>query len=370
VKAVILVGGEGTRLQPLTLNTPKAMVPILNKPFLEYLILYLKEHKVRDIILTMSYLPHRIQSHFGDGTELGVHLTYLIEKSPLGTAGAVKNAETLLDEPFFVVNGDIITGIDLSAMMRRHRKIKPRASLALTPVDNPTIYGVVETDGKGMVKRFVEKPGREEVTTNMINAGIYILEPEVLRYVPPATPSMFEYYLFPLLLEKGEPVLSYPSTTYWIDVGTPEKYLRVNHDLLSNKAPSLSIYRAQISGDCKIHPSAQIVGPVLIGEGCAIAQGARVKGPAVLGPRCQLEEDTLIDGAILWAESRVGKKALLKNCIVGSRCHLQEGSQILDNCVLGDNVVVGKNSRLVQGTKVWPDEQINTNLKRPPLTSL
>ena len=358
MKAVILVGGEGTRLRPLTFNTPKAMVPILNKPFLEYLILYLKEHMVRDIILTMSYLPHRTKRYFGDGTELGVRLTYLVEESPLGTAGAVKNAESLLDEPFFVINGDIITGIDLTAMMSRHRKIKPRASIALTPVDNPTIYGVVETDAKGMVKRFVEKPSPEEVTTNMINAGIYILEPEVLGYIPPSTPSMFERHLFPLLLEKGEPILSYTSTAYWIDIGTPEKYLRVNHDLLSGKAPSLDTFYPKTSDSSKINSSAQIEGPVLIGEGCAIAGGARVKGPAVLGPGCQLGEESVIDGAILWAENRVGKKALLKNCVIGSRCYLQDGCQVMDNCVLGDNVTVGKNTRLAQGTKVLPDEQV------------
>ncbi len=364
MKAVILVGGEGTRLHPLTLNTPKAMVPILNKPFLEYLILYLKAHKVSDIILTTSYLPDRIQSYFGDGTGSGVHLTYLIEETPLGTAGAVKNAEALLDEPFFVINGDVVTGIDLTTMMSQHRKVKPKVSLALTPVDNPTIYGVVETDDGGMVKRFVEKPSWEEVTTNMINAGIYILEPEVLSYVPPATNSTFERHLFPLLLEKGEPILSYPSNTYWIDIGTPEKYLKVNHDLLSGKAPSLDTYYAQISSNSQVHSSAQIEGPVLIGEGCAIAQGVRVKGPAALGPQCQLDEDAVIEGAILWQESRVGKKATLKNCIAGSRCYIQEGSQVPDNCVLGDNVVVGKNNRLAQGTKVWPDEQIDTNIKR------
>jgi len=355
MKAVILVGGEGTRLHPLTFNTPKAMVPILNKPFLEYLILYLKGHQVKDIILTTSYLPDRIQSYFGDGAEWGVHLSYLVEETPLGTAGAVKNAEALLDEPFFVINGDVVTGIDLTAMMSRHRKLKPKVSIALTPVDNPTIYGVVETDEGGMVKRFVEKPSWEEVTTNMINAGIYILEPEVLSHVPPATPSMFERHLFPLLLEKGEPILGYPSTTYWIDIGTPEKYLRVNHDLLSGKAPSLAAYRAQISGNSQIHPSAQIEGPVLIGEGCVIAQGARVKGPAALGPKCQLDEGAVIEGAILWAESRVGKKAMLKNCIAGYRCCIQEGSQVPDNCVLGDDVVVEKNSKLAQGTKVSSD---------------
>jgi mannose-1-phosphate guanylyltransferase len=362
MKAVILVGGEGTRLHPLTFKTPKAMVPILNKPFLEYLILYLKKHQVRDIILTIGYLPYHIQNYFGDGAEWGVHLSYLTEETPLGTAGAVKNAEALLDkhEPFFVFNGDVVTGIDLTKMMSQHQKIKPRVSLALTPVDNPTIYGVVETDEGGMVKRFVEKPSWEEVTTNMINAGIYILEPEVMGYVPPATNSTFEHHLFPLLLEKGKPILSYPSTAYWIDIGTPEKYLRVNHDLLSGKAPSLDTYHPQISRKSQIHPSAQIEGQVLIGEGCVIARGARVKGPAVLGQRCQLEEDALIEGALLWAECRVGKKAILKNCIVGTGCHIQEGSQVPDNCVLGDNVTVGKNSKLVPGTKVAPDEQIDT----------
>jgi mannose-1-phosphate guanylyltransferase len=360
MKAVILVGGQGTRLRPLTFKTPKAMVPILNKPLLEYLILYLKKHQVRDIILTTSYLPHRIQSYFGDGTKWGVHLSYLVEETPLGTAGAVKNAEALLDEPFFVFNGDVVTGIDLTKMMNQHRKVKPKASLALTPVDNPTIYGVVETDDKGMVKRFVEKPSWEEATTNMINAGIYILEPEVLSYVPPATNSTFERHLFPLLLEQGKPILSYPSNAYWIDIGTPEKYLRVNHDLLSGKAPSLDTYHAEVSRKSQIHPSAHIEGRVLIGEGCVIARGARVKEPAVLGERCQLDEDALIEGALLWPECRVGKKAIIKNCIIGSGGYIQEGSQVPDGCVLGDNVVVGKNSRLAPGTKVLPDEQIDT----------
>jgi len=350
MKAIILIGGEGTRLHPLTGNISKAMVPLLNKPFLEYLIHYLKGHGVRDIILTTSYLPDQIQGYFGNGGEWGVNLTYLVEKPPLGTAGAVKNAEAFLDEPFFVINGDIVTGIDLTEMMSQHQKKKPKVSLALTPVDNPTIYGVVETDDKGMVKRFVEKPSWQDVTTNMINAGLYIIEPEVLRHIPPTTHSMFEHYLFPLLLSKGEPILSYPSATYWIDIGTPEKYLKVHHDLLLNKAPSLSTYRPQISSNAKIHPSAQIEGPVLIGEGCIIAQGARVKGPAVLGARCQVGEGAVIEGAVLWHNSRVGKKATLKNCIIASNCRIQGGSHIPDLCVLGDNVVVTRNKKLAQRT--------------------
>lgn len=358
MKAVILAGGEGTRLRPLTCNITKAMMPILNKPFLEYLIRYLKGHDIRDIILTMGYLPHSIQGYFGDGAELGVHLTYLVEEQPLGTGGAVKNAEALLDESFFVVNGDILTGIDLTAMMSRHQKAKPVVSIALTPVDDPTVYGVVETDCGGMVKRFLEKPGREQVTTNMINAGIYILEPEVLRHIPPSVPSTFERHLFPLLLEKGEFILSYPSDAYWIDIGTPENYVKVQHDLLLNKAPCPSDYTAQVNKNCKIHPTAEIEGPVLIGEDCVIARGARIKGPAVLGPRCEVGEDATIEGAIQWHDSKVGRKAVLRNCIVASSCHMQEGCQVLDNCVLGDNVVVEKGSKLTRGVKVWPDKRI------------
>ena len=364
MKAVILVGGEGTRLRPLTCNTTKAMVPILNMPFLEYVIRYLKEHGIRDIILAMSYLPDHIRGYFGDGAELGVHLSYLIEEQPLGTAGAVKNAEAFLDEPFFVFNGDVLTAIDLTAMMSRHQEIKPKVSIALTPVDNPTIYGVVETNAKGMVKRFMEKPSWEQVTTNMINAGIYILEPEVLGYIPPSTPSTFERHLFPQLLKMGEPILSYSSDTYWIDIGAPEKYLMAHHDLLSGKAPSLSHYwgnvneDVQIGSNSTIHPSAEIKGPVLIGENCVIAKGAKVKGPAVLGPRCQVAEEAFIEGAILWHDSKVGKKAILRNCVVASHSHIQEGSEVLDNCVLGDNVVVGKNNKLAPGIRIWPDKRI------------
>ena len=171
MKAVILIGGEGTRLQPLTCNIPKAMVPILNRPFMEHLLCYLEKHGVMDVILAMGYLPDPIQNCLGDGAQFGVKLTYLVEEAPLGTAGAVKNAEQYLDGPFIVFNGDILTEIDLTAMVERHQEIKPKVSIALTPVDNPTIYGVVETDARGMVKRFVEKPSWDGVTTNMINAG-------------------------------------------------------------------------------------------------------------------------------------------------------------------------------------------------------
>ena len=365
MKAVILVGGEGTRLRPLTCNTTKAMVPILNMPFLEYLLRYLKGHGIKDVILAMSYLPDRIQEQLGDGTELGIRLSYAIEKEPMGTGGAIKNAEARLTEPFFVLNGDVLTSIDLATMMSQHRKIKPRVSIALTPVDNPTIYGVVETDHKDMVKRFVEKPGVEEVTTNMINAGIYIIDPAVLAHIPSTTPSMVERHLFPLLLEKGEPILSYPSDSYWIDIGTPEKYLKGHHDLLLGEAPALARYwnkfdREIQMADSTIDPSAEIEGPVLIGEGCTVAKWAVLKGPAVLGPHCEIAEGACVEGAVLWQGVKVGKKALLRNCIVAANCQIGEDSQVLDNCVLGDNVVVGKNNKLAPEIKIWPDKRITS----------
>ncbi|MFC1904567.1 sugar phosphate nucleotidyltransferase [Chloroflexota bacterium] len=354
MKAVILIGGEGTRLRPLTCNIPKAMVPILNQPFLECLLHYLEKHGITDVILAMGHSPALIQSHLGDGTQLGMRLTYLVEESPLGTAGAVKNAEALLDEPFIVFNGDIITEINLTAMMRQHQTIKPKASLALTPVDNPTIYGVVETDTQGMVKNFVEKPSWDKVTSNMINAGIYILEPEVLKLIPPSAPSMFENYLFPRMLEIGEPILGYPSDAYWIDIGAPEKYLKVHHDLLlrwSDRA-------IRTEGESQIHPSSYFEGTVLIAENCVIAEDVKIKGPAVLGAHCEIAEGAIIEGAILWNSAQVGREATLRNCVIGSNCCIQDGCHIPEGCVLGDNVIVGRGSRLAPGTRIWPDSHI------------
>jgi len=351
MKAVILIGGEGTRLRPLTCNTPKAMVPILNRPFLEHLLRYLEKHGVRDVILTMGYLPDPIQNHLGNGGQFGVKITYLVEESPLGTAGAVKNAESFLDGPFVVFNGDILTEIDLTDMIKRHQEIKPKASIALTPVDNPTIYGVVETDARSMVNRFVEKPGWDRVTTNMINAGIYILETEVLEHIPAATPAMFEHHLFPLLLEMGEPILSYPSDAYWIDIGTSEKYLDANHDLLRRQGDS----SVRIEGESQIHPSARIEGPVLIAEECTIAENVKIKGPAILGPRCQIAKGAVIEGAVLWDGSQGSEKAVLRNCVVGSCGCIENSCYVLENCVVGDNVTVPEGSELDPGTKLWPE---------------
>lgn len=358
MKAVILIGGEGTRLRPLTCNIPKAMVPILNRPFLEHLLYYLKKNGVTEVILAMGYRPDSIESRLGCGDHLGVQITYLTEDSPLGTAGAVKHAERFLDETFIVFNGDILSEIDLRAMIKRHQDVKPKASIALTPVENPTIYGVVETDSRGMVKRFVEKPGWDEVTTNMINAGIYILEPEVLAHIPSSAPCMFEHHLFPLLLEMGEPVMSYPSDDYWIDIGTPGKYLKTNHDLLLRWDTA----DIRTEGESKIHPTAQIEGPVLIGEGCFIDEDVRIKGPAVIGSQCRLARGVVMEGAVLWGGIQVAEEVILRNCVIGSNGNIESNCHILEDCILGDNVTVSKGSKLAPRTVIWPQSYVEPDM--------
>lgn len=354
MKAVVLAGGEGTRLRPLTCNTPKIMVPVLNRPFFEHLLAYLRKHKIIDIVLAVGKSPGRIQDYFGDGSIFGVRLSYSIEDSPLGTAGAVKNAEKFLDDSFVVLNGDIFTDIDLSIMMRLHRENKAIASLALTSVEDPTIYGVVETDGEGRVKRFMEKPGRDRVTTNMVNAGIYILEPEILSRIAPNTFSMFERDVFPPLLERGQTVYGYPFRDYWIDMGTPEKYLKLHHDLLQSRVGK----DASFEGRVHVHPSARIEGPAVIGADCLIHGNSIVRGPAVLGAGCHVEEGAIIEGAVLWQGCQIAKGARLRNCVIASRCSIGEESEILDGCILGDDVRIGKSVNLSNGTKIWPGKTV------------
>lgn len=354
MKAVILAGGEATRLRPLSCNIPKIMVPVLNRPFFEHLIGYLKKQKIIDIILAIGKPPDQIQSYFGDGSDFGVKIAYSVETFPMGTAGAVKNAERFLGAPFLVFNGDIFTNIDLRSMIGLHGQRKASVSIALTPVDDPTAYGVVETDADGRVKRFLEKPKRDEVITNMINAGIYILAPDILSYIPPDAFSMFERDVFPLVLERREAIYAYSFEAFWTDVGTPEKYLKLHHDLLAGEG-------IRFEGESFVHPSAEIKGSVIIGQGCSVDKNCIVIGPAVLGSGCQIEEAALVEGAVLWQNCKVGKGTKLRNCILASNCYVEEGSEVWDNCVLGDNVRIGKGNKLPQGVRIWPDKSIEPN---------
>jgi len=327
LKAVILVGGEGTRLRPLTFDMPKPMVPVLNRPFLEHTIAYLKKFSVENIILALSYLPGSIRDYFGDGGNLGVQLTYSVESSPLGTAGAVKNAEQYLENTLVVLNGDIFTDLDIADMLALHRRKGAKVTIALTWVDNPCAFGVVETDSDGRVQRFIEKPSPDRVTTNWINAGIYILEPEVLEHVPAGSHYMFERGLFPLLLELGDPVYGYPFTGYWLDMGTPEQYFRLNCDLLSSKAKSaliggLSSNEVRCDKEAIIHPSVKITGPVIIASRCRICQRVNIKGPVIIGADCCIGEDASLERAVLCSGVNIDAGAVLKQCIIGSSANI------------------------------------------------
>ncbi|MFH0847023.1 MAG: NDP-sugar synthase [Chloroflexota bacterium] len=330
MKAVILVGGKGTRLLPLTCNLPKPMVPVLNQPFMEYVIEHLSQHGVREIIMAMNYLPDAIATYFGSGAAFDSHIIYEVEKTPMDTAGAVKNCEDHCDGAFFVLNGDIFTDLDLKDMIRFHRSKKAKATICLTPVADPTAYGLIETDRGGRVTRFLEKPKPEEITTNMINAGTYILELDVLNHIPRDTPFSFERKLFPTLLESGVPVYAYPSDAYWIDIGRPEKYHQLNRDLLKNRRK-----KTIIGEGCQIHPSAKLRGAVVIGAGCAVGENA------------------VIQDSVIWRNVQIEAGAMIKGSLVADGCHLKQGCR-LEEAILGEHVTIGEGAKVGRGSKLWP----------------
>ena len=335
--AVILVGGEGTRLRPLTDSVPKSMVPVLNQPFLEHVIAYLKKYGVGHIILTLSYRPEVIQAYFGDGNAMEVSLTYCMEDSPLGTAGAVKNTEPYLDSTFIVLNGDVFTDLDIADMLSFHRRRKAKATIALTWVDNPCAFGVVETDADGRVRHFIEKPAPDKVTTNWINAGVYILEPEVLKHIPAGSHYMFEKGLFPLLLELGEPVYGYQYRGYWLDMGTPEKYLCLNCDLLSSRARSALIDDASklaCDPDTVVHPSARITASAVIAHKCQIGPGVQLKGLVIIAPDCCIGENAILEEVVLWNDVNIGRGAFLKHCVIGSNARIRDNARITNRVVM------------------------------------
>jgi len=342
MKAVILVGGLGTRLRPLSINTPKAMMPVVNIPFLEYIIRRLSRHNVRHIVLAISHLPQPIMDSLGDGSRFGVRIDYTVEEKALGTAGAVKNAEKYLDGPFLALNGDIFTDLDITEMIALHKQRRAMITIALTPVEDPSSYGLIETDDSGRIKRFLEKPKPEEITTNMINAGTYILEPEVLRHIPPDTNFSFERDVFPPLLQKGKPIYAFPSECYWMDIGTPQKYHQLNRDLLSGRSNQYSINpnnQVVIGQNSKVYPSVKIIRPAVIGEGCTLAENA------------------VIDDSIIWNNVSIGAGVVIRRSIIAGNCCIGEGC-ILEDAVIADNVTISTGYKAESGAKAWPGTRL------------
>ncbi len=334
MQALILAGGKGTRLRPLTVYTPKPIVPICNRPFLLYQIDTLRRAGITDITLSLSYQPNKIEHLLGDGSDYGVKLKYTVEPQPMGTAGAYKFAEELIREPTVVFNGDILTDLDLKAVVREHNERKATATVVLTPVQNPSVYGLVETEGDGRIRRFLEKPKVDEITCNTINAGTYILEPRLLDFIPASENYSFEYGLFPDLLERQESFYAHvPPRTYWIDIGTPERYLQSHQDLLANRVGRIHIKDRR--GVFDSATAAEIDEMSIIGDDCQIKPGAQIIN-SVLGQGCFVEERARVENSVIWPHTRVGTTAQVYNAIAGRGCHIGRSAIVGPGSVLGD----------------------------------
>ena len=334
MQALILAGGKGTRLRPLTVYTPKPIVPICNRPFLLYQVDALRRAGVTDITLSLSYQPEKIEQQLGDGSNFGVKLKYMVEPQPMGTAGAYKFAEDLIREPTVVFNGDILTDLDLKTVIRQHKERNAMATIVLTPVEDASTYGVVETEKDGRVCRFLEKPKPEQTTCKNINAGTYILEPPVLDLIPRGENHSFEYGLFPKLLEEGEAFFAHvPPRTYWIDIGTPALYLQAHQDLLANRVSRIHIKERRGKFDSATH--AEIDDLSLIADECTIKPGAQIVN-SVLGRGCYVEERARIENSVIWSHTRVGTVASVNGSIVGRGCHIGRSAIVGPGTVLGD----------------------------------
>lgn len=362
MQAVILAGGEGRRLRPLTARLPKPMIPLLNRPFLQHTLEYLKSHGVTEVFLALGYLPDAIRAFFGDGAGLGVRLRYSVEESPLGTAGAVKLLEPRLSGACIVLNGDTVTDMDLTRLQRLHQERGAAATLFLVPVADPSRFGVVETGADGRVLRFTEKPRPGEARANTINGGCYILEPEVFAHVPPGTYHMFEDGVFPQLLQMGAPVFSYTPSAYWEDVGTPRSYLQVHRDILLGRVHPVGLEPLPASGvrlgpGCLVHPTARIAGAVVLGSRCAIGPGALVTGPAVLGDDCSLGEGASVSDSVLWRGVTVGARTQLHGCCVADGARFQE-DVAMSTGIVGAGATVGRGKRFAGPTSVDAEEVV------------
>jgi NDP-sugar pyrophosphorylase family protein len=351
MKAILLAGGQGTRLRPLTINTPKPIVPIFNEPFLHYQIDLLKQvDEIDEVILSLNYRPQRIEEIFGDGSALGIRIRYVVEPEPLGTGGAIKYAAQGLTDSVIVFNGDVLTQIDLAAVIDLHRRRRARATIVLTPVENPTAYGLVETDAAGNVRRFLEKPSADEVTTNHINAGIYVLEPDTFDRIPDGVAWSVERRFFPSLVERNETFVAYVYNGYWIDIGTPGKYTQVHRDIMDGRYLTtafrdLPTPRTVISRDAGIERGAAIEGPCFIDAGAVIRAGARVGPYSVIGHGTELEEGASVEEAIVWPECRIRREASVRRAILGRGCQIGRNVSVDRDAVLGDETVITDYSR-------------------------
>lgn len=335
MQALILAGGKGTRLRPLTMYTPKPIVPVLNRPFLLYQIEILKRAGIVDITLSLSYQPDKIEQMLDDGSDYGVNLRYVTEPNPLGTGGAYKFAASI-DETTVVFNGDVLTDLNIPEVIEIHRRKQAEATIVLVPVENPSAYGLVETDAENRVLRFREKPSAEEIaalTTKNINAGIYILEPSILDSIPAGENCSFEYNVFPDLLARRKSFYAFIiNENYWRDIGTPESYLSAHHDFLGGKIKGFEIEK---TGKFELATAAIVDKNSVIGENCIVKPNARIIN-SVIGEGVHVEEKATIENSVVWAHTRISSAASIKNSVVGRGCHIGRNVVVEGGAVLGD----------------------------------
>ncbi len=365
MKAVIMAGGEGSRLRPLTSNLPKPMIPLANRPMMEHVVGLLRKHGFDEIVVTVAYRANAIRTYFGDGSEYGVRMVYATEESPLGTAGSVLNARDELDERFLVISGDVLTDIDLSKIVAVHEKAGALATIGLVRVENPLEFGIVITREDGSIERFLEKPTWGQVFSDTINTGIFVLEPEIFDHIPSGRPVDFSAEVFPALLEAGAPIFGSVGEGYWEDVGTLEAYVRAHKDILDGKVrvdlPGFQIGPGVWVGEgAEIHPDARVEGPALIGDNCRITAGARLGEYVVLGQNVRVRRDVDLDRMVVHDNTYIGEGSRLRGAIVGRACDLRRGVRVDEGAVLGDECFVADDAFIGTDVKVYPFKTVET----------
>lgn len=366
MRAVLMAGGSGTRLRPLTCDLPKPMVPILNRPIAEHIVNLLKRYQINEIIATLYYLPDVMREYFRDGSDLGVQITYAVEEDkPLGTAGCVKNIAALLDETFMVISGDSVTDFDLNAAIEFHRQKQSKATLVLTRVPSPMEFGVVITDDQQRICRFLEKPSTSEIFSDTVNTGIYILEPEVLDYLPENEKTDFSKDLFPLLLEKGEPMYGYVAEGYWCDVGTLDSYREAQYDALDRKVKLDFAYQEQsedfwLGKNTEVDPTARIEAPVMIGENCRIGPRARIEAGTIIGDNVTVGSDADLKRPIICNGAIIGDECHLRACVIARGARVDRRAHILEGAVVGSLSTVGEEAQISASVRVWPSKKIES----------
>jgi mannose-1-phosphate guanylyltransferase len=360
VQAVILVGGEGTRLRPLTSNVPKPIVQLVDRPFMAYMLEWLRGHGVDDVIMSCGFLADGVREVLGDGSAYGLSLRFVEEPEPRGTAGAVKLAEPMLEERFLMLNGDVLTDIDLSAQIAQHERTGARGTLALVPVPDPSAYGLVLLDAECAVQEFIEKPSAEQnLPTNLISAGAYVLEREILDLVPADRNVSIEREVWPRLV--GEGLYGYPSESYWMDIGTPERYLKGTFDIIEGNVETAVRERlgdTWISVDADAEVLGKAIPPAVLERGVRVGTGAQVGSLVVLGEDVSIGANSTVERAVILNGTQVGEGCELRDCIVGPGCTIGPACSITGGAVLGEGVEVGADNVITRGARIFPGVQL------------